>query len=255
MAVVDICMPGKRDLQTKLRFGDPRGGKRKGAGRPPNGPRSSERHKARPELNARHPILVTTRVSKAAGNLRRRRIYHAVRYALLVAGLRDTFRVVHVSIQRTHVHLIVEASSKHALSRGIQGLLISAARHIKNEIENATGTRPRGLVFGDRYHARVLTSPRQCRNAICYVLNNWRRHSEHRSGVARTWLLDPFSSSVNFGGWKELSDSPFLFPIPDTYDRMPTCFPQTWLLRVGWEKHGLIGATEVPGPAPTLHAG
>jgi hypothetical protein len=46
-------------------------------------------------------------------------------------------------------------------------------------------------VFPDRYHERVLASPRQCRNAICYVLNNFRRHGEDRVGPARQWKLDP----------------------------------------------------------------
>jgi hypothetical protein len=30
------------------------------------------------------------------------------------------------------------------------------------------------------------------RHAICYVLNNWRRHEEDRAKVTKTWKLDPF---------------------------------------------------------------
>ena len=148
---------------------------------------------------------------------------------------------MHFSIQRTHLHMIVEATSKAALSDGMHGLLISAAKHINIEVKR------KGRVVSDRYHARVLRTPRQVRNAISYVLNNWRKHAEHTRGIARTWLLDPFSSGANFGGWKELEGKFFLFAVRETYERLLTCFPQTWLLREGWERWGLIRAREVPG--------
>ena len=239
----------QRAFQYCDRNGQKRGGRRPGAGRPPiKGRRASERHKIRQELTGREPVLVTVRVVRAVGSLRKRHIYRALRFALYSAAAREDFRVVHFSMQRTHLHLIVEAASKRALSSGMQGLLISAARHINLEIEARTGHRRRGKVVADRYHARVLTSPRQCRSAVSYVLNNWRRHKEDRSGVQKSWTLDPFSSAVNFGGWKELEGSPFLFPVRATYERLHTCTPQTWLLRVGWTRHGLIGAHEVPGP-------
>ena len=97
----------------------------------------------------------------------------------------------------------------------------------------------RGTVFPDRYHERVLGSPRQCRNAIAYVLNNFRRHGEDRG---RTWLVDPLSSAVNFGGWRELAGTNQLFGTPAWYERLPTSTPRTWLLSVGWTKHPLIAA-------------
>jgi len=241
----------KRHVQLELpdrrldKNGQYRGGRRPGAGRPKiKGRRASEWHKTRPELTGREPLLVTVRVDKEVGNLRRRGIYHALRYALvavMLAELED-FRVVHFSIQRTHLHMIVEARSKAALTRGMKGLLISAAKHINVEVKR------KGRVVSDRYHASVLRTPRQVRNAINYVLNNWRRHQEHRAPVAQDWLLDPFSSGANFGRWKELEGKHFLFAVRDTYERLITCFPQTWLLRVGWERWGLIGAREVPGP-------
>ena len=80
------------------------------------------------------------------------------------------------------------------------------------------------------------------------LLNNWRKHQEDRSRDARTWLIDPFSSGVNFGGWKDLEGKPFLFSVRETYKPLFTCVPTTWLLRDGWERRGLIGAREIPGP-------
>ncbi len=153
---------------------------------------------------------------------------------------------MHISIQRNHVHLLVEADSKRALSRGVQGFEISAAKHINAAVTESTGTARTGAVFDDRYHQRLLTTPRQVRNALAYVLNNWRRHGEDRAVPAR--LVDPYSSGVSFGGWRELEDSHYLYAVPDGYCRLSVAFPHTWLLRVGWRKTGTITVREIPGP-------
>jgi hypothetical protein len=82
-----------------------RGGKREGAGRPPNGDRAGMPHAKRPRLSKRHPVHVTLRVSREVGRLRRRDAYRCVSQALLASIWRRDFRVVHVSIQATHLHL------------------------------------------------------------------------------------------------------------------------------------------------------
>src|SRR4051812_34774934 len=96
-----------------------RGGKRRGAGRPPKNTRAGSPHKQRPYLHARYPVHVTLRVTAAVGNLRRRCVYQAIREATLTTARREDFRIVHLSIQRTHVHLLVEANDKAALARGM----------------------------------------------------------------------------------------------------------------------------------------
>jgi hypothetical protein len=64
-----------------------RGGKRRGAGRPPKGSRAGSPHKQRPYLHARYPVHVTLRVIGAVGNLHRRCVYHAIREATLTTAL------------------------------------------------------------------------------------------------------------------------------------------------------------------------
>jgi REP element-mobilizing transposase RayT len=136
-----------------------RGGKRRGAGRPSNGPRPGSPHKARPYLHARYPVHVTLRAVDAVGNLRRRCVYHAIREATLTTARRESFRIVHISIQRNHVHLLVEAKDKEALAAGMQGFQISAAKHLNAAIsKRKPGPRRRGTVFPDRYHAEIITS-------------------------------------------------------------------------------------------------
>ncbi len=192
------------------------------------------------------PIHVVMRIVADVGSLRKRHLYKALREATATA-LRGTFRIVHFSIQATHVHAIVEADNRMALARGMQGFQISAARHINAAISKRTGVKRVGKVFADRYHARVLKTPRKVRNAVAYVLNNWRHHNEDRATFARGWKIDPYSSGSQFGGWKELEESAFLFPRRETYDPLHVWLPKTWLLKTGWRRHGLIKTGEVPG--------
>ncbi len=228
------------------------GGKRAGAGRPrrPHARRSSERHKQRPEVNPRHPIHVTLRVEQDVASLRRRHAYHAVRRALVPTLRRADFRIVHISLERDHVHLLVEAETKLALSRGLQGFQITAARYLNVAVSKARGDQRTGRVFADRYHARSISSPRDARNTLNYVLNNWRRHKQDQGMESMFWDVDYFSSGVSFGGWKELTDS-LLPPVPEGYQPLPVSSPQTWLLVEGWTKAGPISMHAVPGPTPT----
>jgi REP element-mobilizing transposase RayT len=237
----------KRHVQQEMAFRT-HGGKRVGAGRPPKGKRSSERHERRPKHDARHPIHITIRVAQDIAGLRKRDMYIAIREATAVTVKREDFRIVHFTIQGNHIHLIVEAMSRLAIARGMQGFQISAAKHINRVMTERTGTRRTGHVFPDRYHPRALTTPREVRHAIAYVLNNWRRHGEDRASFTRSWKVDPYSNAVDFPGWKELSDSPFLFRPPAAYKGLVTWLPKTWLLRESWKKHAPISVHETPGP-------
>src|SRR5215813_6056218 len=247
MAVImTLCMAAKskrkRHVQQQLFR---RGGKRRGAGRKPKGARAGECHAARPAFKPYHGLHVVMRIAPAVGSLRRRDMYKAMRAASITAALRERFRIIHISLQRTHVHMIVEAEHKAALARGMQGFQISAARHINTALGDGKRRR-RGPVFADRYHLEVITMPTRARHAISYVLSNWRKHGEDRDGLPSTWLVDPFSSGISFPDWKELQDQAWLWPIRETYDPLMVRRPTTWLLAEGWKKVGEISACEVP---------
>jgi REP element-mobilizing transposase RayT len=243
----------KRHVQQSLAFRT-WGGKRRGAGRPPKGPRSSEPHKKRKAFRDTEPLHVNVRVEPGVGRLRKRHMYKALREATITATKREDFRIVHLSIQSNHVHFIIEAQHKTALAKGMQGFQISAARHINAAISQRTGKRRTGRVFSDRYHARALTTPKTVRNAIAYVLNNWRRHGEHRADFTKLWTMDPYSSAVHFNGWKEREQDLVFRKPPPTYEPLIVWLPKTWLLREGWRRHGLISMDEIPGPLPKLPA-
>jgi len=146
------------------------------------------------------------------------------------------------TVERDHVHLIVEASDERALARGMQGFEIAAAHRLNAAVSKTTGRRRRGRVFSDRYHARILRTPTQVRHALNYVLNNWRHHSEHQGMESMFWEVDYFSTGPTFVGWREPVP-----PIPTKYQPLPKCAPVTWLLSIGWAKSGEISMYATPG--------
>jgi REP element-mobilizing transposase RayT len=173
-------------------------------------------------------------------------MYKAVREATIVAAVRERIRIVHISLQRTHVHLLVEARDAKALASGMQGFQISMARNINTVLGDGKFRRRRGRVFVDRYHLTVVKSPTQARHTISYILSNWRKHGEDKEGLASTWLVDPFSSGISFPDWKELDGKDVMWPIRETYDPLMVRRPASWLLKEGWKKSGTISAREVP---------
>ena len=234
-----------KDALAKPRGKSKHGGLRPGAGRKPSGAKAGEKHRVRPFLPGRFPVHVTLRITREVGRLRRRSAYRAFRWALVRVLVSGDFRVVHISIQATHVHLICEADDRMALSKGVRALSISAAHRLNAAIGEDRGTgRRKGRVFTDRYNAKVIDSARQCRNELAYVLNNWRHHDEDRSGAAqRHARLDPYSSAIAFAGW---ADCPAAWTWPPGYQALTVSRPRTWLLATGWQRWGPIGFDERP---------
>jgi hypothetical protein len=130
----------------------------------------------------------------------------------------------------------------------MQGFQISAAKHLNAAISKGKpGPRRRGTVFPDRYYAEIITSPRQARHALSYVMNNFRKHQEDRVAPMSAWTIDWFSSAAMFPDWVEYGDEAFLWRGPQTYDPLIVYQPKTWLLRAGWRKGGPpISCREVP---------
>jgi len=196
----------KHPAQLSLRL-PTRGGKRRGAGRKPKGPRPLVSHKERPRFAKPTPVHVTMRVRDHVWNLRSRRCFHRIRACFEKALGRFGARLIEFSVQGNHLHLIVEADDNESLSRAMQGLCIRIAKSL-----NALMRRP-GTVFSDHYHSRLLRSPTELVNAIRYVLGN----AAHHFGAQGT---DDFSSAA-------------LVPA----ERLTLlAAPLGWLLRVGWRR-------------------
>ena len=178
-------------------------------------------------------------MKKGIPSLRQQSLYAAVHRAIAKAQDRFGLRVVHLSVQRNHLHLIVEVSGKPSLSKGMQGLNVRVARGL-NRVLNRKGT-----VFEERYHGTVLGGPRQVRNCISYVLLNRSKHAglsiEPSSGRP---IVDSLSSAVGFDGF-----SSEVVIRPTATGPPPVLSPQTWLLQTGWKRYeGLIDPRQIPGP-------
>jgi len=153
-------------------------------------------------------------------------------------------RLVHYSVQGNHLHLLVEAKGREALSRGMQGLTIRLARGLNRVMGR------RGKVFADRYHARALRTPGEVRHALAYVLLNAEHHGIGWRAGRRGPALDPCTSGRSFDGWRGAHSAPTRGPPalrarrPDSAASpdVPVVAPRTWLLRTGWRRHGLLAA-------------
>jgi REP element-mobilizing transposase RayT len=162
-------------------------------------------------------------------------MFRAVRSALAGARDRFGFRLVHFSVQRDHLHVLAEAADRRALSRGVQGLSIRVAKAINRRL------RRRGKVFADRYHSRVLKTPREARHALRYVLLNARKH-EHGSARIPPGFVDRCSSAAWFSGWNRPRE--LVFGAREVTGEAPVIEPRTWLLRTGYRRAGPIDVDE-----------
>jgi hypothetical protein len=97
------------------------GGARRGAGRKPKGERAGVSHREREELAPRYPVHVTLRTREGLPSLRRDVTRRTLERAFAAGKERFGFRLIHYSIQSNHLHLIVEATDRRTLARGMQG--------------------------------------------------------------------------------------------------------------------------------------
>ena len=162
------------------------GGKRRRAGAKPKGERAGVKHDPRPVLKSRFPVHVNVKLRERLISLRQDCVQRPLLRVFRAAN-KPNFRLVHYSIQTNHMHFLVEAEDAKALSRGMQGLMVRMARALNHLMKRS------GKVFADRYYAEILTSPRQTKHALHYVLRNHQRHSNYP--YPPDWR-DPFASTL-----------------------------------------------------------
>lgn len=230
----------RRDPQLALSLRGARrwGGERPGAGRKPSDA-SGLPHTQRGHFARTLPAHVTLRLRSDLPSLRTTKIAREVERTFARGCSRPGFRLVHYSLQGNHAHLVVEAQDRHALGRGMMAIGSRLAR----AVNRAAGRS--GRVLADRYHVRMLPTPREVRNALRYVLLNARRHAGAAAG--KGVRLDPASSGRWFDGWSRKErlgrdeERARLNALP------PVAQARTWLLSVGWRRHGLLDPADVPG--------
>lgn len=214
------------------------GGRRRGAGRRAvtQGKRRAVPHRTRPEHGGRYPVHVTMRAVGKLPSLRNERIRNLLLRAISAQSRRlGNFRVVHFSIQRDHLHLVLEAGvplpcapqlvlpleeprpkgPTRSLTDDAGGGSVDGGAHAREEASPEALLRSgmiglatslarrlnrmlgrRGKVWDGRHHRRDLESPTAVRRALLYVLQN---HVHH--GLARPGALDRFSTASEFPVW------------------------------------------------------
>ena len=207
------------------------GGARKNAGRKPkNGIAAGVAHGTRGSLSRNHPVHVTMKLRSGLPPLRRAAEHEALRAAFTKGKKRFGLRLTHYVILNDHVHLVVEAAHRDSLRAGLQGLAIRIARAL-NKL-----WRRKGKVFADRYHDHVLKTPREVKNALAYVMGNATKHAAAGRMVQQPHPIDRFSSAP----WaSDCFEERFTVRGIDITMR-PVADATTWLLRVGWRRHGLL---------------
>jgi len=184
-------------------------------------------------------------VRRDVPSLRSRAIVREIERTFARGCVRPGFRLAHYTLQGNHAHLIVEASDGAALGRGMKAIGARLARAV-NRIAKRSGQ-----VLADRYHSRLLKTPREVHRALRYVLLNARKHLGKAAARVRAVnvLLDPASSARWFDGWKA-AVSPDMRRAPAGLSVAPTVArARTWLLKTGWRIHGLLDPSDVPGNA------
>lgn len=146
------------------------GGARPGAGRPPGSGRRNTPHVTRPVHDEQHPVHVTVRF--AVRSLRSEFLFPTVRGAIMRTNhvQRGSFRICHFSVQTDHLHLLVEATDRRSLQRGMHSLTARLASWI-NRLLMCTGN-----VVADRWYGRALETPLGVRRALVYLLGNYHKH-------------------------------------------------------------------------------
>jgi REP element-mobilizing transposase RayT len=175
---------------------------------------------------------VTLHLRDGVASLRRPRSTRLCEAVFRAECHRKGFRLVHWAIRSNHLHLVCEANERLALSRGMQRLASRLARRL-----NAALGRT-GALFRDRYDGRVISTPRQMRNVLSYVLLNLHKDQARQGRLVCG--IDPCSSGRYFDGWADVPRG----GLADGERAPPVTVAQSWLLREGWRRHGLLRTTE-----------
>jgi putative transposase len=218
-----------------------RGGARKGAGRKRIAERPSVPHVERPEVKARHPLLITVRLCDDVPNLRERSVWEVIVRTFRAFRGEWPLAIVHYAVLANHLHMIAESEGRHALARGMQALCTRLGKALNRRFGRS------GTVFAGRYHARELATPLEVRNALQYVLLNARKHSAEAGIVLPPRWFDDLSTAAIFDGWR----TPPQVPTGLDFGTLPA---STWLLRVGWRMHGPLDLATIPGGAQVRRA-
>ncbi len=213
------------------------GGKRRGAGRKN---RSGEvSHSRREKVDFRKPLHLTLKLKDSRWSLRCEEMSAAFKSSAKGAK-KFGLRILHFSLLKDHLHILVEAQDNDHLARGMRSFGARFGKAVRKIVGG------RGSVFQGRFHLRVITNPTQMRNTLIYVLHNFSKHARLLKHI------DRYSSAPHFDRWRELLGRAAGSILEELIQScrasavdnqrgkvdLPEflCAPRSWLAREGWAR-------------------
>jgi REP element-mobilizing transposase RayT len=171
-------------------------------------------HRSRPDLPAGKPVHITIKADKNfVPNLRNKILYKEIRASFKRARLLG-IRIIHFSVQRDHIHFLIEAQNKTQLGQSMRVLSISLTKRLSQVLKKKI------KALKTRYHLHILESLKEINNVANYIKNNGQKHRV-------TLTKDFFSSHISPEDFKP--NETFLEFLDDL--KSVLSFPRFWATR------------------------
>ena len=135
------------------------------------------RHTTRPLIKKPTPLHLTIKVRENKADIQNKIVLKSLHRAIMRGRLKG-LKIIHYTLEYNHVHILVEAKNNRVLHQGMQSFGITLSKAI-NRFKKAKGT-----VYKHRYHFRQISSLRDLRNVVKYILNNGVKHRSTKSIVS-----------------------------------------------------------------------
>jgi REP element-mobilizing transposase RayT len=157
----------------------------KGAGRPALllTQKKQVAHRARPLLPKNTPVHVTIKIRPFLFQTLRKKVYFKKISRAISRARSKGLRIIHFTVQKDHLHFMIEAENNKQLAKGMQALGISLSKSLKGNIAKHIRS-----VYKSRYHLHILNTIREIKNTKLYILGNAIKH-----GVIKN-TFDTYSS-------------------------------------------------------------
>ena len=186
-------------------------------------------HAKRVEVSSDGLTHCTLGLAACLPSLRQEQERKVIEACCLAAKVRFGCNLLHYSIQRNHMHLVLLAPDSKSMSRWAQGYCIRLAKAL-NKLWGRSGK-----VWRDRFHSTFTRCTYGMQRMVNYVLNNARKHKlDIPKGE-----VDPYSSAPWYTKWMDTT-------LPTPMRLRPVALPwqiltRPWMMPV-------IAIDSVPGP-------
>jgi REP element-mobilizing transposase RayT len=145
----------------------------KGAGRPTlsEHKRKQVAHRKRPLLPKNTPVHVTIKIRPFLFQTLRRKIYFKKISRAISRARNKGLRIIHFTVQKDHLHFMIETKDNLQLAKGMQSLGISLSKSLKVHVGKHIKS-----IYKSRYHLHILNTIKEIKNAKYYILGNSIKH-------------------------------------------------------------------------------